>query len=160
MWQGLGRRFAISAAAIASDDFNRWMTSEPSLRSHRFQPYLGARRIPIDRIIVSHAFIPFSVALVFFRVLIWRVMEWWKDAAARSAGKMAEQVESLKNTGLPAEAPPVLDQLTYTTSQFNRELFELGKANTFSTSSSVGLWQSENRTATLPTAPDRPVDKK
>lgn len=35
IWQGLGRRFAIPAAAITSDDFNGWMTNEPSLRSRR-----------------------------------------------------------------------------------------------------------------------------
>jgi hypothetical protein len=93
----------------------------------------------------------FAITSSVFWVVIWRLMEWryragfsktrelfdlsraeieyWKDAAARSAGQAAERVEVLKKKDLPAEAIKVLNQLKDATSRVSFELKELGKAN-------------------------------
>ena|SRR6516225_6332488 len=119
----------------------------------------------------------FAIALIFFWLAIWRLLEWryravndktkelfelsrvevnyWKDALARSTTKIAEQVESLKKENLPAQVKPTLDQLTHTTSRVNLELVELGKANSAASVSTglVGLWRPPYR-ATQQSAPD------
>jgi hypothetical protein len=104
----------------------------------------------------------FLIALVFFWLAIWRLLEWryravidktkelaelsrievnhWKDAAARSASQAAERVETLKKENLSATAKKVLEQLTDDTSAVNFQLSELAKANSapFPT---PGLWK-------------------
>jgi hypothetical protein len=127
---------------------------------------------------VLKAPILFAIALFFFWLAIWKLLEWryravndktkelfelsrievnyWKNALARSTTKIAEQVESLKNEkNLPAQVRPTLDQLTHTTSQVNLELAELGKANSAATVSTgwVGLWRPPYR-ATQESVPD------
>jgi hypothetical protein len=135
--------------------------------------------------------IPFAIALVVFGVVFWRVFDWryravidkmkelselsrmevgyWKDAAARSASQLSEQLESAEKMKeeQPAEAKAFLDKARQTLSRMNSELTELDKANTSPYSYFLHLkdlnrsdikWSSSAITtpgATQPTAPDK-----
>jgi hypothetical protein len=133
---------------------------------------------------VSHALVPFAVALFFIAWAAWRVCEWryraeidkmkemavlsrtevehWKDAAARNSSKVTEAAMLLQKKELPAEVKPVLEQLTQASTRVNSDLVELGKANTWPTYTTLlklGDIKSTTLRTTWASASDKPPEE-
>jgi len=141
-----------------------------------------------DQFSVSHALVPFAVALFFIAWAAWYVCEWryraviekmkemdalrqievdhWKDAAARNATQASDRLELAKKKN-QAEAVVLLDEAHQSLSRVKSDLDELGKANTspfhINLSNLRGAnitWSTSTTGATRPSAPDRPTDDK